>query len=418
MLNAFFACAEIAIISINDGKLEKLSKAGDKRASRLIQLTEQPSRFLATLQVGATLAGFLGSAFAASNFSDRLVGFFLRLGLPLSVSVLHTISIILITLILSYVTIVLGELVPKRIALKNAQAIGLGISGIIYILSKQFRPLVRLLTFSSDAVLRLLRIDPNAEVEKATEEEIRIMVDVGSEKGTIDIEEKEFIHNLFEFDDITAGKIMTHRKDVSMLWMEESNEEWEALIYEKRHTFHPICRDSQDNIVGVLNTKDYFRLKDKSRESIMENAVKPAQLVPETTRADILLRNMKKKRNHFAVIMDDYGGMSGIVTINDLLEQLVGDLDDDNEALEKPLIEIIDEHTWQVSGSAPLSEVEKAVGIALPCDEYDTLAGMVLGLLGNVPEDGSTPEITEYGLNIRVTLIEDHRLKTALICKV
>jgi len=417
ILNAVFACAEIAVISMNDAKLEKLTKEGNKKAIRLSELMAQPAKFLATVQVGTTLAGFLGSAFAANNFATRLVSFFVRMGTDIPITVLNTVSIILITLILSYITIVLGELVPKRIAMKNAEAIGLFLSGIISVLSRMFKPLVSLLTVSTDAVLRLFRIDPNEIIEKATEEEIRIMVDVGSEKGTIDIEEKEFIHNLFDFDDITAGKIMTHRKDVSMLWTEESDEEWEEIIYEKRHTFHPICRDSQDNIVGVLNTKDYFRLKDRSRESVMEHAVKPAQLVPETTRADILLRNMKTKRNHFAVIMDDYGGMSGVVTINDLLEQLVGDLDDDDAAW-RPLIESIDEFTWQVSGLASLSDVEKAVGVSLPCEEYDTFAGMVLGLLGNVPEDGSTPEVCEYGLNIRITLIEDHRLKTAVVCKI
>ena len=417
-INAVLACAEIAVISMNDAKLEKLSKTGNKRAAKLMGLTASPAKFLATVQVGTTLAGFLGSAFAANNFAARLTGMFVNMGTALPLSVLNTVSIILITLLLSYVTIVLGELVPKRIAMRNAEAIGLGMSGIIYVLSRLFKPLVWLLTISTDGALRLLRIDPNEQISKATEEEIRIMADVGSETGTIDLEEKEFIHNLFDFDDITAGKIMTHRKDVSMLWIDETDEEWEEIIYEKRHTFHPICRDSQDNIVGVLNTKDYFRLKDRSRDRVMEQAVKPAQLVPETTRADKLLRNMKKNRNHFAVIMDDYGGMSGIVTINDLLEQLVGDLDDDNEADEKPMIETVDEITWHVSGAAPLGEVEKALGVALPCDEHDTFAGMVLGLLGNIPEDGSTPEVEGYGLNIRITLIEDHRLKTAVICKI
>ena len=417
-LNAVFACAEIAVISMNDAKLEKLSKEGNKRARRLMSLTSQPAKFLATVQVGTTLAGFLGSAFAANNFSQRLVRWLYGLGLHLPLPVLNTISIILITLILSYITIVLGELVPKRIAMKNAEGIGLGLSGIIYVLSRLFKPLVSLLTFSTNGILRLLRIDPDAEDESVTEEEIRIMVDVGSEKGTIDADEKEFIHNLFDFDDLTVEKIMTHRRDVSMLWLEESDEEWEKAIYEKRHTFHPVCGDSQDNIIGVLNTKDYFRLKDRSRDNVMHNAIKPAQLIPETARADVILQKMKKNRNHFAVIMDDYGGMSGIITINDLLEQLVGDFDDDAEPDEKPLIEPIDSNSWSISGAASLSDVEKAVGASLPCEEYDTFAGMVIGLLGNIPEDGSTPEIEEYGLNIRITLIEDHRLKKAVICKV
>ncbi|MCL2564752.1 MAG: hemolysin family protein [Defluviitaleaceae bacterium] len=417
-INAIFACAEIAVISMNDAKLEKLSKEGNKRAKRIMSMTSEPAKFLATVQVGTTLAGFLGSAFAANNFARRLVGWFYGLGVNLPLTVINTVSIIIITLILSYITIVLGELVPKRIAMKNAQSIGLGLSGVICVLARLFKPLVSLLTISTNGILHLLRIDPNAEDERVTEEEIRIMVDVGSEKGTIDVDEKEFIHNLFDFDDLTVEKIMTHRRDVSMLWLEEGDEEWERTIYEKRHTFHPVCGDSQDNIIGVLNTKDYFRLRDRNRDAVMYHAVKPAQLIPETARADVVLQKMKKNRNHFAIIMDDYGGMSGIITINDLLEQLVGDFDDDAEPDEKPLIEPIDSNSWHINGAAPLTEVEKIVGVSLPCEEYDTFAGMVIGLLGNIPEDGSTLEIEEYGLNIKITLIEDHRLKTAVICKI
>jgi len=417
LLNAVFSCAEIAVISMNDAKLERLSKTGNKSAKRLVSLISQPAKFLATIQIGITLAGFLGSAFAADNFATRLVNWVSHTGISIPLPVLNTFSVILITLILSYITLVLGELVPKRIAMKKAEAIGLGLSSIIYALSKAVKPLVWLLTVSTNGVLRLLRIDPNAEDERVTEEEIRIMVDAGSDKGAIDIEEKEFIHNLFDFDDITADKIMTHRTDVSMLWMEESDEDWEKAIQESRYSIYPICEDSADNIIGVLHTKDYFRLKDRSRDNIMQHAVKSPQFVPETVRADVLLQNMKKNHNHFAVVMDEHGGMSGVITINDLLEQLVGDLDDDAKPGEKPLIEAIDSNTWRVSGASPLEEVAKAVGVALPCDEYDTFAGMVFSLLGTIPEDGNTPELETYGLNIRITRIQDHRLETATIIK-
>jgi len=366
-----------------------------------------------------TIAGFLGSAFAAGNFSARLVHLLITLGVSLSPALLQTISVILITLLLSYITLVLGELVPKRIAMRNAEAIALGMSGIILLVAQVFKPLVWLLSVSTDGVLRLLSIDPHAEVEKVTEEEIRIMVDAGSDKGSIDMEEKEFIHNLFEFDDLTAEEIMTHRTDVAMLWLEESDEEWESTIHESRFSFYPICEDSQDNIVGVLYAKDYFRLKDRSRESVLQFAVKPPQFIPESVRADILLRNMKKNRNHFAVVMDEYGGMSGIVTINDLLEQLVGDLDDEgSDADERPFIEAISEDLWLVRGAAPLDEVAEAVGLDLPQDDYDTFAGMVFDLFGQIPQDGSNEEIEGYGLHIRITLMQDHRLETAQIRKI
>ncbi|MDR0324621.1 MAG: hemolysin family protein [Oscillospiraceae bacterium] len=417
-LNAVFACAEIAVISINDAKLERLSETGNKKARRLLSLTSQPSKFLATIQVGITLAGFLGSAFAAGNFSEKLVRWLAGIGVTLPASALQAISVVIITLILSYITLVLGELVPKRIAMQKAEAIGLAMSGLVYAVSKAFTPIVWLLTVSTNGVLRLFGIDPNAEDEHVTEEEIRIMVDAGSENGTIDIEEKEFIHNLFDFDDLTAEKIMTHRTEVSMLWIDEDNEEWEKTIHDSRYSIYPICEDNSDNIVGVLNTRDYFRLKDKSRESILQHAVKPPQFVPESVRADMLLRNMKKNRNHFAIVMDEYGGMSGIITINDLLEQLVGDLEDDAAAPEeKLLIEQIDSKTWRVNGAAPLDEVEKTVGMPLPCDEYDTFAGMTYSLLGSIPEDGSTPEIDGFGLNIRIIMMQERRLEAALICK-
>ena len=416
LLNAVFACAEIAVISISEAKLEKLSDSGNKRAKRLLSLTSQPARFLATIQIGITLAGFMGSAFAADSFAQKLVDLFVRIGIPLRLTVLRPVSVVIITLALSYITLVLGELVPKRIAMQKAEAIGLGLSGLVYAISKILKPIVWLLTVSTNGMLRLFGFDPDAQDDGVTEEEIRIMVDASSSKGEIDEEEREFIHNIFEFDDLTAQRLMTHRTDVTMLWMEDKDSEWEQTIIESRHSIYPICKDSQDNIVGVLNTKDYFRLADRSRENVMANAVKAPQFVPENVSADILLRNMKKNRNHFAVVMDEYSGMSGIITINDLLEQLVGDFDDEtDESEDMTIIEQIDENTWNISGFADMEEVEEAIGKNLPRDEYETFAGMVLSILGYIPEDGSTPEIEAHGLYIQITSMKDHRMETAIV---
>jgi len=416
LINAIFACAEIAVISMNDTKLSKLASKGNKRAKRLVKLTEQPSRFLATIQVGITFAGFLGSAFAADNFSDKLVNWLVGMGVEVSVKTLDTISVIVITLILSYFTLVLGELVPKRIAMKKADELALAISGLVYFISKIFAPLVLLLTASTNGILKLLGIDPNAEDDRVTEEEIRMMVQAGSEKGTIDQDEKEMIQNVFEFDDKTAGDIMTHRTEVSLLWLEESDEQWEKTITESRHTMYPVCDGSTDNIIGVLNTKDYFRIKEKNRDIILKKAVKPAYFVPDTVRTDVLFRNMKKSRHRFAIVLDEYGGMDGIVTMSDILEQLVGDLEYDDSVPEKrPSIERVDSHTWKVLGSPPLETVSECLGIALPLDDYDTFGGLVFGLLGYIPEDGSTPEIEEYGLLIKVLEIKEHQLEKAII---
>jgi len=417
LLNAIFACAEIAVVTMNDNKLAKLAASGDKRAIRLSKLTAQPARFLATIQIGITLVNLLGSAFAAENFSDRLVQVFINIGIGLPVKVLDSISVIIITLILTYFTVTLGELVPKRIGMKKPEALALGMSSLIFVISKMFAPIVWLLTVSANGLLKLLHINPADEDNGNTEEEIRMMIDAGSEKGTIDPDEKDMIQNIFEFDDITAGEIMTHRTEVSLLWAEETDEQWEQTINESKYSIYPICSESPDNIVGVLHTKEYFRLKDRSRENVMKNAVLPAYFVPESVKADVLFRNMKTKRNHFAIVLDEYGGMSGIITMNDLLEQLVGDLEDDHTApIEQPEVQRIDSNTWLIMGSAPLDEVSKQLGIILPEEDYDTFGGFVFGVLGTVPDDGTTPEIEEYGLLIKVQSIKDHRLESALVC--
>lgn len=418
LLNAIFACAEIAVISMNDNKMERMANTGDKRAIRLSKLTEQPARFLATIQVGITLAGFLGSAFAADNFAGIIVDGLIKLGVRIPASTLNTISVILITLILSYFTLVFGELVPKRIAMKNAEKLALSMSGLVYFISKVFAPIVYLLTASTNGILRLLGIDPTASDASITEEEILMMIDEGSEKGAINHSEKELIQNVFEFDDKTAEEVMTHRTEVSLLWLDENDEEWEKTIVDSRHTHYPVCHETTDNVIGVLNSKEYFRLKDKSRDNVMEFAVKPAYFVPEAVRTDILFRNMKQSKTHFAIVLDEYGGMNGIITINDLLEQLVGDLDDDVSATEIPqelLVERVDSQTYKIHGSTSLKYVAERLALNLPETEYETFGGFVFGMLGYIPKSGSTPEVEGYGLIIKVLEIKDHQLEKAIV---
>ena len=413
LLNAFFACAEIAVLSVKDARLAHLAAEGDKRAVRLARLTSEPARFLATIQVAITLSGFLGSAFAADNFSELLTDGLLRLGIPLSAATLDTISVILITIVLSYFSLVFGELVPKRIAMRKAEKIALLMSAPVTAISKLFRPLVALLTASTNGVLRLLGIDPSTEDDAVSEEEIRLMVDAGSQNGAIDQEEQQFIENVFEFDDLTAGEIATHRTEVSLLWMEEPMEVWRETILRTHFTRYVVCDGSSDNVVGVLNTKDLFRLPDQSRESVLAHAVKPAYFVPESVKADVLFRNMKKSRSKLAVVLDEYGGMEGIVTMNDLIEQLVGDLGDEHTA-ELPEIEKTGERTWRVRGTAPLRELSDAVGLELESDEYDTLTGLVFSRLGAVPDDGETDVALDLGrLHIRVNAIRDHQVESA-----
>ncbi len=418
-LNAVFACAEIAVLSVNEVKLNKLASEGNRKAKRLSKLTAQPARFLATIQVAITLAGFLGSAFAADNFSDPLVAWLLSLGVGLSPATLNTIVVILITLILSYFTLIFGELVPKRIAMKKSEKVALNISGLVTVISKLFAPIVWLLTVSTNGVLRLLGIDPNEAEEQVGEEDIRMMVDASSEHGGIDHEEKEFIQNVFEFDDLTAEEIATHRTDVDLLWLDDSMEDWAETIHNTRHTRYPVCEGSADNVVGILNAKEYFRLADKSRETVMAQAVRAPYFVPETIKADALFRNMKRTGNPLAVVLDEYGGMVGIVTLNDLVEELVGDLGDDDSNIpddDEPRIEKRADGSLAVSGNVELDDVEDALGIDMDQEEHDTLTGLVFDALGMIPDDGAQDITVETeGLRIHVTSILEHQVNAAEI---
>lgn len=417
-LNAVFASAEIAILSVNETKLAKLASEGNKRAKRLLKLTEQPARFLATIQVAITLAGFLGSAFAADHFSEPIVEWLVGLGVKIPEATLDTMAVIFITLVLSYFTLVFGELVPKRVAMKKAEKLALALSGLISFMSSLFKPVVWFLTISNNAVLRLMGIDPNEEDEQASEEEIILMVDASAESGTIDHEEKELIQNVFEFDDLTAGEIATHRTDVDLLWLEETMDEWAETIHKSRHTLYPVCEDSADNIVGILNAKDYFRLDDKSREAVMEEAVRPAYFVPENIKADVLFRNMKKSANTLAVVLDEYGGMVGIVTTNDLVECIVGDLGEDEADTtgDEPKMKKVGEDTWEITGNIELDEIEKEIGIELERGEFDTFTGLVFGTLGIIPDDGDQDiDLDTTHLKIHVSKVEDHQISEASI---
>lgn len=415
-LNAVFAMAEIAVISISDAKLSRLEEEGNKKAGRLLRLKGDPAKFLATIQVAITLAGFLGSAFAADNFSDYFIGFFARLFPQASLAFLDGLSVILITLILSYLSLVFGELVPKRVAMRKAEKVALGLSGTVYSVSRIFAPVVWFLTLSTNAVLRLLGIDPNAAEEEYGEEDIRMMAASSAEQGSIEEEERELIENIFEFDDLTVGEITTHRTDVALLWMEEDESAWEETIRSSRYTLYPICEGSIDHIVGILDTKDYFRMQDKSREKVLEKAVKTPYFVPEGAKADVTFRNMQKNRVSFAVVLDEYAGFSGIISIKDLIERIVGDMiDADEEQTEKEdLIQAIEENKWRIRGNVSLSVLSKVIGIEFP-DDYETVSGLVFSLYGSVPEDGSEFEVEWENMVLSVQEVREHQVVSAVL---
>ena len=424
LTSGVFSCAEIALISLDKNKLEKKSLSGSRQAKRILSLTREPSKFLATVQVGSILAGFLASAFAASSFSGRLSLWFASLGVRISAGTLAAISLVIITIILSYVQLVVGELAPKRLAMKKADSLAFPISGFILVVSRIFAPLVWLLTKSTNGLLRLIGISPEADVHTVTEEEIRLLIDVGSAKGTIDDREKEILHNVFDLNNKTAGEIMTHRRETVLLKLEDSDDDWEKTISEEKHSYFPVCGKNPDDITGVLNARDYLCLKDRCRETVMAQALNPAQFVPTSVRTDVLFRRMKKNRNHFAVVLDEHGGMMGVVTMKDLLEELVGDLEDDTSVPpEEPMISKhtdTDTEAWIVNGAISLDKAAREFGIELPVDKYDTFGGFVFSLLGRIPEDGnhqtdSMDELEAHGLEIKILEIREHRLEKALV---
>ncbi len=418
--NAVFACAEIAVLSVNELKMDRLAATGNKRAKRLSGLLKDPARFLATIQVAITLSGFLGSAFAADHFADPLVEWIIGLGFPASHRVLEPFIVILITLVLAYFSLVFGELVPKRLAMKKSEEIALGISRLVVWISAFFKPVVGLLSISTNAVLRSFGVDPNEDDDAVDEEDIRTLVDAASEKGTVDAHEKEFIQNVFEFNDILVGDIVTHRTGVITLMIEDDMAEWDKILHQSRHTRYPVCEGAADKVIGILDARDYFRLPDHSRESVMRHAVSPAYFVPESLKADVLFREMKKKKQFFSVVIDEYGGMAGIVTLVDLLEELLGDLHDEPVSAEEKQKKItqLDEKTWLLNGNVSLEELDNVTGINLNSEKHDTLTGAVFESLGFIPEDGETALEAELDTAIiKVTKIKSHCIESAQLTR-
>ena len=415
-LNAVFASAEMAVVTVSETKLEKLAEEGNRKAKRILKLKNNPSKFLSTIQVAITLAGLMGSAYAADNFAPYLRDWLLSLGVGIPTNTLNSLCVFAITLVLSFFSIVLGELVPKRIAMKYAERIALGFSRPLRLISALFSPFVWILSQSTNCVLLLFRINPNEEEEAASEDELRMMLQDSSERGAIDTLENEMIQNIFEFDDTSVSEICTHRRDVTFLYAEDSIEDWRQTLTETRFNYYPICGKDADDIIGVLNFKKFFRSENNSIEDAIKNAAEKPYFVPENMKADILFTNMKKARSYFAVAVDEYGGTSGVVTVHDLLELLVGELVDKDEI---PVEEIrkTGENQWHIVGSANIDDVAKELDVDFGDEECDTFGGYVFTLLGAMPDDGATPELETDDLFIRVELVEDHRIERAVVVR-
>ena len=419
-INAIFAATEIALISLNENKLRREADAGDKRAAQMLKIAETPTTFLSTIQIAITLSGFLGAAFGADNFAERITDYFVNtVGVTaIPASTINTLSVVVVTIVISYFTLVLGELVPKRVAMKKSEQIARAICGFISGMSKICKPVIWLLTKSTNGVLRLMHISPEDEEEEVSEEEIRYMVDVGEEKGTIETSERDMIENIFEFDNMTAEDVMVHRTDMEMLWVDDTPEEIEATIESTGLSRFPVYEKDADDIIGLLSTREWLINSRRPEPKPVRELLRPAYFVPESVRADKPFRDMQSRKVHLAIVIDEYGGTAGLVTMEDLLEEIVGNIYDEFDPLEDQEIVPLGENTWRIAGSADLDDVAEALDVDFPEDEEsETLGGLVFAQLNVIPEDGSHPEVEVYGLHIRVEVLTDRRVEWATVTK-
>ncbi len=417
MLNAFFASTEIAFISLNDVKIDLQVKEGNKKARKIQKMLKDPSKFLATIQIGITLAGFLSSAYASDTFADILAPKLYNLIPIINIARWRAISIIIITLILSYFTLVFGELVPKRIAMKYSEKISYTTVGIIKAISIFTLPFVKLLTFSTDFISRLFGVTGEEE-ENVSEEEIKMMVDVGEEKGTIEKVEKEMINNIFEFNDRTVSEIMIPRTQVYALDMEITiSEAIEMLNEDTRYSRIPIYDDNIDNIKGIVYIKDML-LTSKNKNTKLKNIAREAIYVLENIYVDDAFKELKKNKKQIAIVVDEYGGTAGIITMEDILEEIVGEIYDEYD-IEEIKYKKIDNNTFILDGELSIYEVEKILEIDLPEGDYDTISGYLLFELNRIPNDKEKNITIETDKVIyKIEKIEGNRIKKVKACKI
>lgn len=415
LINAYFAASEIAFISLNDAKIEKKAKEGNKKAKQIEKMLKNPSKFLATIQIGITLAGFLSSAFASDAFADILAPALNNLFPMVSVQTFRGISIIIITIILSFFTLVFGELVPKRLAMKYYEKIAYASIGIIRFISIITAPFVKILTKSTNVISKIFGISENEE-EIVTEEEIKMMIDEGEENGTIEFEEKEMINNIFEFNDITASEVMTHRTDIFGLEVNDNIEEELSKLDEYKYSRIPVYEDSIDNIVGILFVKDLLKYFSSNEKLEIKSIMREAYFVAEGKPINELFKDLQKNKRQMAIVIDEYGGTAGLVTMEDLIEEIVGNIFDEYDDIENDF-EKVDDNTFLINGSISINDLEKLLGINIPEGDYDTLSGYLLEKLGRVPNDNENPVIETKNITYKIEEYEDKRIILVKACR-
>lgn len=414
MLNAFFAMSEIAIISLNDNKVRMMADEGHKQAKKVLKLTENPSNFLSTIQIGVTLAGFLTSASAASSFSEPLAKFIANLfNIHGSLSVIKGIAMVLVTIIISYFSLVLGELAPKRIGMQKCEKISFRVVGILLFIRAVMSPFIKILSFSTNLVVRLFGLDPNANENVVTEEEIRMLVDAGEEKGVIEENMSDMINNIFEFDDIVASDVMTHRTDISAVEISDKIDSVIQCAIESGHSRIPVYQEDLDDIKGMICVKDLLKYvgSDVPKSFKISKIMREVAFVPESKKCSDLFNEMTEKRAQMVIVSDEFGGVAGLLTIEDLLESIVGNMQDEYDDEEEEVIEV-NENVFTIDGVTDLDEVEELLEITFPEGEFETIGGFIMSVLGYIPQPDENPEIEYANFKFSVVSMDERRIDT------
>ncbi len=402
--SAFFSGTETAFTSANKTRLKNLAEEGNKRAALVLDISDKYDKLLTTLLVGNNIVNILLSSMATLMCID-LLSKIDKASLATTVSTIATTVIVLI----------FGEISPKALAKEHAEGFAMGVAPVIRFLMIVLTPINMIFSLWKKLLSKIFKSNNDDTV---TEGELLTLVDEAHEDGSIDEYDKELIENIFDFDDISAGEIATHRTELTFLSIDQTVEEWDAIVKNSRFSRYPICGESIDDIIGILNAREYLRLEEKTRDTIFATAVTTPYLVPQSAKADVLFRNMRKKKESFAIVLDEYSGVHGIITLTDLLECLVGQIDDNPETAEDevvPSVEQLEENKWRVLGSALISEVEEALSIEIEEADTDTFSGFALGLYGAIPDDGTTFELVTEQMEIIIEEIKDHKIEKALV---
>lgn len=402
-LSAFFSATETAYTSFNRTKMKNLAAEGNKRAASALKLSESYDKVLSTILVGNNIVNIALTSIATVWFVEAIVH-----------PTVKNFSAAIATAVITVIVLIFGEISPKSLAKEHAEGFSMAVAPVLKFLVIILTPINAIFMLWKKLLSKIFKAKT---IDTVTEGEVLTLIDEAHEDGSIDKYNKELIENIFDFDDLSAGEIATHRTELTCLDFSDSLEEWDKIINNSRFSRYPICQDSIDNIVGILDARSYLRLENKTRETVMETAVSSPYFVPEAVKADVLFKNMRENRESMAIVLDEYGGLFGVITMTDLVECIVGDIVSENEDGEEdlPPIEFIGENSWRILGSASIDEVEEALNIKLEETDSDTFSGYALALYGSVPDDGSNIELSTEHLNISVEEIKDHRVDRAIV---